>query len=140
MLQPDFKRSYLVFCLFLVLISAIPVFLTAFFSDSDSVRDLIFAGLLSMINALVAGYFAVSGKEGTFKRLLSSVFFRILTLAVIIFFLILNNLIKSLPFMYSFIGFYLLHQIILILWLKREIKLNKTGLFTNTHQESSHES
>ncbi len=125
MLHSSSKRPFVVFCCFLILVSALPFLLERFLFPSAFFVDFLVAGILSLFNTLIAGYFAVSGKEGTFKQLLGSIFFRILTLAVILFFLILNNLVEPLPLLYAFIGFYLLHQLMLIFWMKKQIQLKK---------------
>jgi protein-S-isoprenylcysteine O-methyltransferase Ste14 len=85
--------------------------------------------VLSFLNTSSAAWFAVSGKEGTFKRLMGSIVFRLVALVVILLLFILKAGLDPIPLMISFILFFLFHQISLILWLKREIRRTHSTLY-----------
>lgn len=116
------KRSFFVFIGVLLTVTIIFILLITIFISNGLIRELLISAALSTINSLAASYFAVSGEEGTFKRLMSSTIFRLLSLIMILILLVLYTGMRAVPLMVSFILFFVLHQLSLIFWLKLEIR------------------
>ncbi len=82
---------------------------------------------LSLLNALVA--YAVSKKkqgERSYKQMMRNIFtwtaVRFLTMIAVLAVFMLAGWVEPLPFIFSFIGFYIMHQLIEIGIMKRETK------------------
>ena len=83
--------------------------------------------ILSLANAMLA-YSVSKKKQGgkTYKEMMKNIYtwtlVRFLVMAGVILVLILTRIVDALPFIFSFIGFYILHQLIQIGIMKQEIK------------------
>ncbi len=121
-------RSFRFFSFILLLITLLPLLFLFFLRAGKIPEECVWSAVLSFINVISAAYFAVSGKEGTFRRLMSSIFFRLISLIVVFILVILKGGVDPLILMISFILFFLLHQISLIVWLKFEIHRTKSDL------------
>jgi len=122
-------RSFWIFSFILLLMTVIPLAGIRLFSPHGLPAAWCWPALLSFLNTVSAAWFAVSGKEGTFKRLMGSIVFRLVALVVILLLLILKAGLEPIPLMISFILFFLLHQVCLILWLKLEIRRTYSTLY-----------
>ncbi|MDK2977275.1 MAG: hypothetical protein PWP06_1750 [Candidatus Marinimicrobia bacterium] len=122
-------RSFWIFSFVLLLVTGILLTGIGFFSPNGFPASWIWPAVLSFLNTSSAAWFAVSGKEGTFKRLMGSIVFRLVALVVILLLFILKAGLDPIPLMISFILFFLFHQISLILWLKREIRRTHSTLY-----------
>ncbi|HAE87056.1 TPA: hypothetical protein DCG86_03425 [Candidatus Marinimicrobia bacterium] len=122
-------RSFWIFSFVLLIMTVILLAGFRFFSAHSLPASWIWPALLSFLNTSSAAWFAVSGKEGTFKRLMGSIVFRLVALVVILLLLIVKAGLEPIPLMLSFILFFLLHQVSLILWLKREIRRTHSTLY-----------
>jgi len=130
-------RSFWFFSFILLLITVILLGGVRLFLSHGLPASWIWPAVLSFLNTSSAAWFAVSGKEGTFKRLMGSIAFRLVALVVILLLLILKAGFDSIPLMVSFILFFLLHQVSLILWLKLEICRTHSALFSNGKGEDN---
>ena len=130
-------RSFWFFSFILLLITVILLGGFRLFLSHGLPASWIWPAVLSFLNTSSAAWFAVSGKEGTFKRLMGSIAFRLVALVVILLLLILKAGFDSIPLMVSFILFFLLHQVSLILWLKLEIRRTHSALFSNGKGEDN---
>ena len=113
------KRSFFVFVFILVTITTIPILFAAILFPRVLIPELIITAVLSACNSILAAYLAVSGNEGTFKRLINGVFIRILLLAILLFLLIIYRFADPVRLFLSFLLFYFLHQSVLMIWLKK---------------------
>ncbi len=83
--------------------------------------------ILSLANAILA-YSVSKRKQGnrTYKEMMKNIYtwtlVRFLTMAGVILVLVLTRSVEALPFIFSFIGFYILHQLIQVAIMKQEIK------------------
>lgn len=130
-------RSFWIFSFILTLITGIPLVSINFFSPHGVPEAWAWPALLSLLNTVSAAWFAVSGKEGTFKRLMSSIVFRLIAVVMILALIILKAGLEPVPLMISFILFFLLHQVFLILWLKLEIRRTHSTLLTRGKGENN---
>ena len=82
---------------------------------------------ISLANALIA-YIITKREQGsrTYKQMMDNIknwtIIRFVGMAVIIFLSIITKIVEPLPFIFSFIGFYILHQVIEIAILQKEAK------------------
>jgi len=122
------KKSFFVFVCILVTTTVIPILFTAIFFSRVLIPELFITAVLSALNSISAAYLAVSGSAGTFKRLINGVFVRILILAFLMLLLIINGLTDPVRLFISFLLFYLLHQSVLMIWLKQHVNQSSGDL------------
>jgi hypothetical protein len=116
------KRSLFLFISILAAVTIIPILMFAYFQEQGLNRELLISGVLSATNSVVAAFLAVSGKEGTLKPMIQGVFTRILVLALLMALVIVSKLAEPIWLLSGFLFFYILHQIILMVWLKIHVK------------------
>lgn len=116
------KRSIFLFISILAAVTIIPILMVAYFQEQGLIRELLISAVLSAMNSVVAAFLAVSGKEGTLKPMIQGVFTRILVLALLMALLIVCKLADPLWLLSGFLFFYILHQFILMVWLKIHVK------------------
>ncbi len=80
---------------------------------------------ITLINAIIA-YLVTKKEQGkrTYQKMMNDIkiwtIVRFVVMAVAIVLPIVFNLVEALPFVFSFIGFYIMHQIIMIIVLQKE--------------------
>lgn len=135
MLQKKMKRSFWIFTCFLIVLTAVLLLLVFFFSSQKIYAEYQWSALLSCANTVIAAFFVVSGKEGTFKQLIGSIFFRLTALVIILIVLATNENNDPLRLLLSFLVFFLIHQFFLMGWMKREINRTKSDLFPDHEKQ-----
>lgn len=114
---------------FYVLILLATALLLAFLiilNKASTLKENIFPALISLANALSA--YSISKYKnkdaGDYKKIMRQVFiwtiFRFVAMTAIILILILSKFVEPVSFIFSFIGFYIIHQVIEIRMLQRE--------------------
>lgn len=95
-------------------------------NKASALRENIFPALISLANAVTA-YNITKGKDKDFrdfKSIMKKVYFwtifRFAAMTALILILILGKFVEPVSFIFSFIGFYIIHQIIEIRILQRE--------------------
>ncbi len=89
-------------------------------------ENMLSAGI-SLLNALVA-YIITKREQGerTYKEMMNNIknwtIIRFVTMAVLLALAIITKIVEPLQFIFSFIGFYILHQVIEIVILQKEAK------------------
>jgi len=90
------------------------------------VENLLPAGI-SLANAIIA-YIITKREQGsrTYKQMMDNIkkwtIIRFISMALFVFLPIITQLVEPLPFIFSFIGFYILHQVTEIVVLQKETK------------------
>jgi hypothetical protein len=115
-------RFYVLIILATVLLLAILIIL----NKGSHLKENIYPALISLANAISAYSIAkqhdTNGKE--YKRIMKKVYwwtlFRFIAMTAFILVLILGKWVEPVSFIFSFIGFYIIHQVIEIRILQRE--------------------
>lgn len=80
---------------------------------------------ISLVNSIIA-YLVTKKEQGerSYKKMMSDIktwtIIRFIVLAGLLILTIVSSIVQGLPFVFSFIGFYIMHQIIMILILQKE--------------------
>lgn len=96
-------------------------------SHGEKLSETLIPAGISLANAVLA-YMVSKRKQGdrSYKQLMSSLrswtIARFLGMAVLLVVSILLKIVEPLPFIFTFIGFYILHQVIEITVMQKEIK------------------
>lgn len=116
------------FYVIIFLLTGIVLALMILLNHAAYLKENLISALVSLLNALTA-YLVAKRKESDsadFKAIMKQVYIwtlaRFILMAALILILILSKALEALPFIFSFIAFYILHQIIEIRILQRETK------------------
>ncbi|MDD5710308.1 MAG: hypothetical protein PHC77_07265 [Candidatus Marinimicrobia bacterium] len=116
------------FYVIIFLLTGIVLALMILLNHAAYLKENLISALISLLNALTA-YLVAKRKESDsadFKAIMKQVYIwtlaRFILMAAFILILILSKALEALPFIFSFIAFYILHQIIEIRILQRETK------------------
>lgn len=116
------------FYVIIFLLTGIVLALMILLNHAAYLKENLISALISLLNALTA-YLVAKRKESDsadFKAIMKKVYIwtlaRFILMAALILILILSKALEALPFIFSFIAFYILHQIIEIRILQLETK------------------
>ena len=116
------------FYVIIFLLTGIVLALMILLNHAAYLKENLISALISLLNALTA-YLVAKRKESDsadFKAIMKQVYIwtlaRFILMAALILILILSKALEALPFIFSFIAFYILHQIIEIRILQLETK------------------
>jgi len=116
------------FYVIIFLLTGIVLALMILLNHAAYLKENLISALISLLNALTA-YLVAKRKESDsadFKAIMKQVYIwtlaRFILMAAFILILILSKALEALPFIFSFIAFYILHQIIEIRILQLETK------------------
>jgi anti-sigma-K factor RskA len=126
------QRSYpiwesLRFYVIILVVTAIILFILISLNHAAYLLENILPAVLSLLNAIVA-YIITKQDQGnrTYKQMMNRIktwtIIRFVSMALIIVLAIITQLVEPLQFIFSFIGFYILHQVIEISILQKEVK------------------
>lgn len=116
------------FYVLILLATALLLTLLIILNKASMLKENIFPALISLANALSA--YSISKYKnkdaGDYEKIMKQVFiwtiFRFVAMTVLILTLILSNFVEPVSFIFSFIGFYIIHQVIEIRILQLENK------------------
>ncbi len=115
------------FYVFIVLATVFLLTALIWLNNAANIPENIISAVLSLCNAIIA-YIVSKKKQGnraykkTMKTLYIWTLIRFFTMLSIILILILTKVVDILPFIFSFIGFYIIHQVIEIGMMQLEVK------------------
>ncbi|MCK4813702.1 MAG: hypothetical protein KAT14_07180 [Candidatus Marinimicrobia bacterium] len=117
------------FYVFIVLITAFLLTALIWLNNAAHVPENIISAVLSLCNAIIA--YIVSKKKQknrAYKKMMKTVYIwtliRFFTMLSVLLILILTKTVEALPLIFSFIGFYIIHQLIEIGMMQLEVKLS----------------
>jgi len=115
------------FYILILLSTALILLLIISLNNVENMMENCLPAGISLANALIA-YIITKREQGsrTYKQMMDNIknwtIIRFVGMAVIIFLSIITKIVEPLPFIFSFIGFYILHQVIEIAILQKEAK------------------
>ncbi|MBW6458556.1 MAG: hypothetical protein K0B52_05265 [FCB group bacterium] len=124
--QTSFRIRFRFYIIMIAATSVLLLFIV-WLNKAAYLPENIIPAILSLANAVLA--YAVSKREQgnrTYQEMMKNIYLwtlsRFLGMAAVILVLILTRTVEALPFIFTFIGFYILHQLIQIGIMKQEIK------------------
>ncbi len=128
-LRTVLKPLWLRFRFYILIIFSTLILLAILFrvSSGEYIPENTIPAFLSLLNSVTA-YVVSRRKQGdrTYKQMMRNIFLwtsgRFLAMLAVLIIVILSKAVEPLPFIFSFIGFYIMHQLIEIGILKQETK------------------
>ncbi|MEA3391561.1 MAG: hypothetical protein U9Q91_01135 [Candidatus Marinimicrobia bacterium] len=115
------------FYILILLSTALILLLIISLDNAEHLMENILPAGISLTNAVIA-YIVSKHKQGsrTYKQMMNNIkkwtIIRFIGMALFVFLPIITKVVEPLPFIFSFIGFYILHQLIEIVVLQKEVK------------------
>ena len=115
------------FYVLILLASAALIILLILLNHGENLPEILIPAGISLINAITA-YLISKREQGqrSYKEMMKNVknwtIARFIVMALLLAGMILLKVVDPLPFIFTFIGFYILHQVIEIVIMQREIK------------------
>ena len=124
---PNLLWVKLRFYILILLSTALILLLIISLDNAEHLLENYLPAGISFINAVLA-YIITKRKQGsrTYKQMMNNIknwtIIRFVGMTILIMFPIITKIVEPLPFIFSFIGFYILHQVIEIAVLQQEAK------------------
>lgn len=113
------------FFIFILASTVILLLLLTLLNHGDMSLENVLSACISLANSIIA-YLVTKKEQGkrTYKKMMNDIktwtIIRFIALVVFLVLAIILSIVEALPFIFSFIGFYIMHQIIMILILQKE--------------------
>ena len=115
------------FYVMILLVTAILLSVLILMNHAEYILENMLSAIISLLNAIVA-YSITKQEQGkrSYQQMMDRIktwtIIRFVSMAAIIVLAIITQLVEPLQFIFSFIGFYILHQVIEISILQKEVK------------------